>query len=340
MYSITLIPGDGIGPEIMEAAVQVLEATGVSFKWEKCLAGMAAVEAGLPPLPEATLASISKTRVAFKGPLTTPVGEGYRSVNVTLRRHFRLYANVRPAKSFEGPQTPFQNVDLVIIRENTEGLYSGIEHTIEVEGQVVAAESVAIITRAGSENIIRYAFEHARKNGRKRVTLVHKANILKLTTGMFLTIGRDLAREYPEVEFNECIIDACAMRLVMNPQQFDVIVTTNLFGDILSDLTAGLVGGLGITSGANIGRDGAVFEAVHGSAPDIAGKHIANPAALIMAGVQMLEYLGENEAAQRVERAVRAVIKEGVCVTPDLRADSKCSTMQMAQAIIDRLERG
>ncbi len=338
MYSVTLIPGDGIGPEIMDAAVKVLEATGVSFKWERCLAGMSAVEAGLPPLPEATIASISRTRVAYKGPLTTPVGGGYRSVNVTLRRHFRLYANVRPAKSFEGTRTPFHDVDLVIIRENTEGLYSGIEHTIDVEGQVVAAESVAIITRVGSENVIRYAFEYARKNGRRRVTLVHKANILKTTTGMFLAIGRELAREYPEIEFNDCIIDACAMRLVMNPQQFDVIVTTNLFGDILSDLTAGLVGGLGITSGANIGHEEAVFEAVHGSAPDIAGKHVANPAALIMAGVQMLEYLGEGDTARQVERAVRAVVKEGEFVTPDLRADSRCSTMQMAQAIIDHLE--
>ena len=337
MHTVTLIPGDGIGPSIIDAAVKVIEAAGVRIHWDVQLAGMAAVERFDTPLPEPTVASIQKHKVALKGPLTTPVGRGFRSVNVTLRQRFNLYANVRPAVSFEGTSTPFQNVNLVIIRENTEGLYSGIEHDIVVEGEVLAAESIALITRAGSEKIIRYAFEYARKNRRQKVTLVHKANILKSTTGMFLEIGKQIAKDYEDIHFEDKIIDACAMQMVLQPQQFDVIVTTNLFGDILSDLAAGLVGGLGLTAGANIGPEIAIFEAVHGSAPDIAGKNIANPTAVILAAVMMLEYLGESDAARTIERAVRDVIRECRCVTPDLKADSPYGTSEMAEEIIRKI---
>lgn len=340
MHQVTLIPGDGIGPAIIEAAVMVLEAAGVQFEWDRQLAGMAAVEQLGTPIPEQTLESLRQTRVALKGPLTTPMGGGYRSVNVALRQEFNLYANVRPAVSFAGTAALHPNVKLVIIRENTEGLYSGIEHFITADGINIAAESTALITRSGSEKILRYAFEYARTNQRKRVTLVHKANILKCTTGMFLEIGRAVARMYPELEFNDKIIDACAMQMVMNPGAFDVIVTTNLFGDILSDLAAGLVGGLGLTAGANIGREAAIFEAVHGSAPDIAGKNIANPTAVIMAGVMMLDYLGEYQAGRRVEQAVRAVIQEGKSVTPDLNRVAPVSTQAMAEAIVAALHAG
>lgn len=337
MYHVTLIPGDGIGPSIMDAAVEVVEATGVKFNWDTRLAGMAAVEKFDSPIPFETLDSIRKNRVAFKGPLTTPVGGGYRSVNVAMRQEFELYANVRPAVSFEGIETRYQNVNILMVRENTEGLYAGVEHSIKVDGKVIAAESTAIITRHESERCIRYAFEYARKNKRKRVTLVHKANILKATTGLFLEIGKEIAKEFPDVEFNDVIIDACAMKMVMDPTQFDVFVTTNLFGDILSDLAAGLVGGLGLTPGANIGKSAAIFEAVHGSAPDIAGKNIANPTAVIMAGVMMLEYLGEFDAARRVERAVKEVIKEGKIVTPDIRKDTTYGTKEFGKEVARRV---
>ncbi|MDZ7267959.1 MAG: isocitrate/isopropylmalate family dehydrogenase [candidate division KSB1 bacterium] len=337
MHKVTLIPGDGIGPAIIEAAVMVLEAAGVKIEWDRQLAGMAAVEQCGTPIPESTLASLRQTRVALKGPLTTPVGGGYRSVNVALRQEFKLYANVRPAVSFAGTRAIHPDVDLVIIRENTEGLYSGIEHFITADGVHIAAESTALITRSGSEKILRYAFEYARHHKRRRVTLVHKANILKCTTGMFLEIGRALAHMYPDLEFNDKIIDACAMQMVMTPAAFDVIVTTNLFGDILSDLAAGLVGGLGLTAGANIGRDAAIFEAVHGSAPDLAGKNLANPTAVIMAGVMMLDHLGEYQAARRIEQAVRRVIREGKAVTPDLNRQTPVSTAEMAAAIVAAL---
>jgi isocitrate dehydrogenase (NAD+) len=300
MLTITLIPGDGIGPAVIEAAVTVLQATGVQITWDRQLAGMSAMEAQGDPMPAETLASIRRNRIALKGPLTTPVGGGYRSVNVALRQEFDLYANVRPAVSFEGVPALHKNVNIVMVRENTEGLYSGVEHFIRADGQNIAAESVAVITRRGSEKIIRFAFEYARVHHRKRVTLVHKANILKFTTGMFLEIGRELAKAYPEIEFRDKIIDACAMQMVMEPSAYDVIVTTNLFGDILSDLAAGLVGGLGLAAGANLGKEAAIFEAVHGSAPDIAGKNLANPTAVIMAGVMMLEHLGEFEAARQI----------------------------------------
>lgn len=338
MYRITLIPGDGIGPSIVDAAVQVIEATGVKITWDRQLAGMAAVDHCGNPLPDETLDSIRTNRLCFKGPLTTPVGGGYRSVNVTLRQAFNLYANVRPAVSFEGTDTLFRNVNLMTVRENTEGLYAGIEHFIQVDGEKIAAESMAIVTRKGSERIIRYAFEYARKAQRRKVTLVHKANILKCTSGLFLEIGREIAKEYPDIEFDDRIVDACCMQLVMKPESFDVIVTTNLFGDILSDLAAGLIGGLGLTAGANIGTDAAIFEAVHGSAPDIADKGIANPTAMILAGAMMLEHLGETAAARKIEQAVRDVIREGQTVTPDLKPGSPHGTRDIAEAIIARVK--
>jgi isocitrate dehydrogenase (NAD+) len=337
MHQITLIPGDGIGPSIIEATVRVIAATGVEIAWDRQLAGMAAVEKHANSLPDATLESIRKNRLCLKGPLTTPVGGGYRSVNVTLRQAFNLYANVRPAVSFEGTDGVFKNVNLMTIRENTEGLYAGIEHFIKVDEEKIAAESIAVITRKGSERVIRYAFEYARKAQRKKVTLVHKANILKCTSGLFLEIGRDIAKEYPEIEFDDRIVDATCMQLVMKPESFDVIVTTNLFGDILSDLAAGLIGGLGLTAGANIGTDAALFEAVHGSAPDIADKGIANPTATILAGAMMLEYIGELAAARRIEQAVRDVIRAGEIVTPDLKKDSPYGTQDIADAIIQRI---
>ncbi len=338
MHQITLIPGDGIGPAIVEATVQVIAATGVPIAWDRQLAGMAAVKQSGNPLPEATLASIRKNRLCLKGPLTTPVGGGYRSVNVTLRQAFNLYANVRPAVSFEGTDTVFKHVDLVTVRENTEGLYAGHEHFIQVDGEKIAAESMATVTRKGSERVIRYAFDYARKARRKKVTLVHKANILKCTSGLFLEIGREIAQEYPEILFDDRIIDACCMQLVMQPESFDVIVTTNLFGDILSDLAAGLIGGLGLTAGANIGTDAAIFEAVHGSAPDIAELGIANPTAMILASVMLLEYLGETAAARAIEQAVRAVIREGHVVTPDLKKGSPYGTRDIAAAIVEQIE--
>lgn len=337
MHKVTLIPGDGIGPSITEAVVRVIEAAGVEIEWDRQSAGMAAVEKYGTPLPEQTLESLRRNKISLKAPLTTPVGGGYRSVNVTLRQEFNLYANVRPAISFEGTDTPYHDVNLVIIRENTEGLYSGIEHFIKADGQNIAAESIAVVTRRGCERIIDYAFRYAQKTQRKKVTAVHKANILKCTSGMFLEIGREVAKSYPGIEFEDKIIDACAMHMVMRPSSFEVIVTTNLFGDILSDLAAGLVGGLGLTAGANIGDQAAMFEAVHGSAPDIANKGIANPTALIMAGTMMLEHMGEFKAARRIEEAVREVIREGKYLTPDLRPSSPYGTADITAAIVDRI---
>lgn len=337
MHKITLIPGDGIGPSIVDAAIKVIEAAGVKIEWDRQLAGMAAVEKHGNPLPDATIESIRKNRICFKGPLTTPVGGGYRSVNVTLRQAFNLYANVRPAISFEGTDTPFKNVNLVTVRENTEGLYAGIEHFIKVDEEKIAAESIAVVTRKGSERVIEFAFEYARRAQRKKVTLVHKANILKCTSGLFLEIGREIAKKYPEIEFEDRIVDAASMQMVMKPGIFDVIVTTNLFGDILSDLASGLVGGLGLTAGANIGVDAALFEAVHGSAPDIADKGIANPIAMIIAASMMLEHIGEAKAARAVEQAVRDVIREGTHLTPDLKPGSTHGTADLAQAIVAKL---
>lgn len=332
MHNVTLIKGDGIGPSIIEVAVKIINASGVKINWEEADAGMAAVEKHGTPIPDATLASIEKNRIAFKGPLTTPVGKGFRSINVALRQEYDLYANVRPAKTWKGAQTRFDNVDIVVVRENTEGLYSGLEHYLTKEKDM--AESIALVTRKGCERIVEYAFQYAKANGRKKVTACHKANILKFSSGLFLDVAKEIAARYPEIEFNEVIVDAACMHLVMNPQKFDVIVTTNMFGDILSDLTAGLVGGLGLIPGANIGANAALFEAVHGSAPDIAGKNIANPTAVIMAGVMMLHHLGEHVAAEKIQTAVEKIVSDGEFVTPDLNPNSKTGTIEMGDAII------
>lgn len=335
MHNVTLIKGDGIGPSIMEVAVKVIDATGVKINWEEADAGMAAFDKYATPIPDETLASIEKNRIAFKGPLTTPIGGGFRSINVALRQEYDLYANIRPAKTWKGAQTKFENVDIVVVRENTEGLYLGLEHYLTRQKDV--AESLAVITRDGSERIMEYAFKYAKENGRKKVTACHKANILKYTSGLFLDTAREVAKRHPEIEFDDKIVDATCMHLIMDPSQFDVIVTTNMFGDILSDLTAGLVGGLGLIPGANIGTDAALFEAVHGSAPDIAGKNIANPTAVIMAGVMMLNYLGETTAADKMKAAVEKVIEQGKWVTPDLNPGSKVGTVEMGDAIIAAL---
>jgi isocitrate dehydrogenase (NAD+) len=332
---VTLISGDGIGPSISSATVRLLEAAGADVSWDAQYAGMAGVAHYGDPIPDQTLDSIKRTRVALKGPLETPVGEGFRSINVALRKTFELYANVRPAHTIaKGGR--YDNVDLVMIRENTEGLYIGNEHYIKIGSDPrAAAESIALITRAGSERIVRYAFDYAEKHGRKKVTLVHKANILKNSQGLFLDVGRMVAREYSSIEFQEVIVDAMAMNLVLHPERYDVIVTTNLFGDILSDLISGLVGGLGLAPGANIGLGGAIFEAVHGTAPDIAGKGIANPGALMLAACMMLEYLCDEPRAERIRKAIEDTIREGKIVTRDLGGTA--STDQFTDAIIARL---
>jgi isocitrate dehydrogenase (NAD+) len=332
MHKVTLIKGDGIGPSIMDEAVKVIDASGAKIEWEEAYAGMSAFEKFETPLPDDTMISFDKTRVAFKGPLTTVVGTGFRSINVALRQKYELYANVRPAKSWEGVKTRYDDVDIVIVRENTEGLYSGLEHYLTTKKDI--AESLAVVTRSGSQRVIEYAFKYARDNNRKKVTVCHKANILKYTQGIFLDVARETAARYPDIQFDEKIVDAACMHMVMNPQQFDVVVTTNMFGDILSDLTAGLVGGLGLIPGANIGDDAALFEAVHGSAPDIAGKNLANPAAVIIAGVMMLNHLGEFDAAKRIKTAIEKVVNEGKYVTPDLNPQSKVGTKEMGDAIV------
>ena len=335
MHTATLIPGDGIGPSIAESAVRIMQEAGAKIDWETVEAGLTAIDRYKDPLPKAVLDSIERTRVALKGPLTTPVGSGFRSVNVALRKEFDLYVNLRPARSFEGVSSRYCNIDLVIVRENTEEFYAGIEHYIDPSRS--AAETIGIVTRSGSSRILRYAFEYARKYHRMKVTTVHKANILKYTGGLFLEVAREMASEYPEIESNDKIVDNMAMQMVLNPHQFDVIVTTNLFGDILSDLASGLVGGLGLAPGANIGYNAAIFEAVHGSAPDIAGQNIANPCAIVLAGALMLRHLEEDPIADKIERAVASVIKEGRYVTRDLNSKSFVGTREMTQAIIDRL---
>ncbi|EIC31539.1 MULTISPECIES: isocitrate/isopropylmalate dehydrogenase family protein [Methylomicrobium] len=336
MHLVTLIKGDGIGPSIMDEAVKVIDASGAKIQWEEAHAGLGAHEKFGTPLPDATMASFDKTRVAFKGPLTTIVGTGFRSINVALRQKYELYANVRPAKSWAGVKTRYDDVDIVIVRENTEGLYAGLEHYLTPKKDI--AESLAVVTRAGSERIIDYAFKYARENNRQKVTVCHKANILKYTQGLFLDVARETAARYPDIQFDEKIIDAACMHMVMDPKKFDVVVCTNMFGDILSDLTAGLVGGLGLIPGANIGNDAALFEAVHGSAPDIAGKNIANPTAVIMAGAMLLNHLGEHKAANRLIKAVEKVVSEGKYVTPDLNPHSKAGTIEMGNAIVDAME--
>ncbi len=335
MHTVTLIPGDGIGPSIAEAAQRVIEASGVAIQWEIAHAGIAAIEKYKDPIPESTIQSIQKNKVALKGPLTTMSGKGFRSVNVALRKEFDLFINLRPAKSFEGVSSRYSNVDVVMFRENIEEFYSGIEHYIDA--QKSAAETIGIVTRFGSERIVHAAFDYARKYGRKKVTIVHKANIMKFSGGLFLEVAREVARKFPEIEAEDRIVDNMAMQLVLNPNQFDVIVTTNLFGDILSDLCSGLVGGLGLAPGANIGSHAAIFEAVHGSAPDIAGKNLANPCAIILAGSMMLDYLGEEAAALKIHNAVAKILKEGKFVTKDLNPRSTTGTIEMTDAIINTI---
>ncbi len=331
-HRVTLIPGDGIGPELAEATRRVLDASGVEFEWEVVEAGEAVMARYGTPLPDHVIESIRRNRVAIKGPITTPIGEGFRSVNVTLRQALGLYANLRPAKSIPGIESRYQNVDLVIVRENTEDLYAGIEHHVGPD----AAESIKIITRAASERIARFAFEYAVANRRHKVTAVHKANIMKLSDGLFLESCRTVAADYAgRIEFEDRIVDNMCMQLVQKPELYDVLVLPNLYGDIISDLAAGLVGGLGVAPGANIGTEAAVFEAVHGSAPKYAGQNKANPTALLLSGVLMLRHLAEIEAAERVEQAVIEVIAEGRAVTYDLGGSA--GTSEMADAIIARL---
>ena len=332
----TLIPGDGIGPEIVESVVKVLEASGASFAWEVHKAGMAGVDEFDDPLPQPTLDSIRRTRLALKGPLTTPVGGGYRSSNVRLRKAFNLYANIRPARTLI-PGGRYENIDVVLVRENTEGLYVGFEHYIPIgdDPHAVAIGS-GVNTRAGCRRIAEYAFEYAATNGRKKVTVVHKANILKALTGLFLETARQVSKRYEgRVQLDERIVDACAMQLVLDPWQFDVILATNLFGDILSDEMAGLVGGLGMAPAANIGVDAAIFEAVHGSAPDLAGQGVANPLALLLASAMMLDHVGRQDLARLMRNAIDRTLNEDKVRTRDLGGTA--STGQFAQAVIRRL---
>ena len=331
-HRVTLIPGDGIGPELAEATRRVLDASGIVFEWDQVEAGEACIAEYGTPLPEHVLDSIRRNGIALKGPITTPVGRGFRSVNVTLRQILGLYANLRPVRSIPGLQTRYDDVDLVIVRENTEDVYAGIEHMVGPD----AAESIKIITRAASERIARFAFEYAVANGRRKVTAVHKANIMKLSDGLFLESCRTIAADYDgRIEFEDRIVDNMCMQLVQKPDLYDVLVLPNLYGDIVSDLCAGMVGGLGVAPGANIGDNGAVFEPVHGSAPKYAGQNRANPTAMILSGALMLRYLGHLEAAERVEFAVRDVIAEGREVTQDL--GGTVGTREFADAVVRRL---
>lgn len=331
--TITVIPGDGIGPDIIDATIKILDKAGCDFEYEYADAGLTALENHGDLVPESTLALIEKNKITLKGPLTTPVGEGFTSINVTLRKHFQLYANVRPVLSFKGTKARYENIDIITIRENTEGMYSGLGQTVSADGN--QAEAMSLVTREGAERIVTFAYETAIKEGRKKVTAVHKANILKSTSGLFLKVAREVAARYPQIESTEMIVDNCCMQLVMNPEQFDVIVTTNLFGDILSDLCAGLVGGLGMAPGANIGNGCAIFEAVHGSAPDIAGKNLANPTSVILAAIQMLEYLGMADKADNIRRAITEVIESGDRTTRDLGGTH--GTSDFTQAVLERL---
>ncbi len=333
-HKITLIPGDGIGPEIVAATVRVIEATGVEIDWETQILGSQALEKFGNTLPESSIEAMRRNKVSLKGPIMTPVGKGFTSVNVGLRRALDLYANVRPVKALPNVPCRYPELDLVIVRENTEGLYSGIEHFV-IPGVV---ESLRVITEKASTRIAKYAFQFARDHGRKKVTAVHKANIMKLSDGLFLECFHKVAADYPEIEADDKIIDNCCMQLVMRPEQFDVLVMENLFGDILSDLCAGLIGGLGLAPGANIGELGAVFEAVHGSAPDIAGQGIANPTALMLSAIQMLRFIGEKDAAARFENAMFDVFREGKSITRDLGGNAR--TNEFARAIEDKIRAG
>ena len=358
-YEATFIPGDGIGPEVAEATRRVLEATGVGFRWEEVVIGARAQERFGTPLPQSALESIRRRRVALKGPVTTPVGSGFRSVNVALRKKLDLYACLRPCRTYPGVPSPYRDVDIVVVRENTEDLYCGIEFaggapdTAELLGLVArstgeevakeAAVSLKVISPQASERIVRFAFEYARRNGRRRVTAVHKANILKFSDGLFLDTARRVAGDYPDIEFADILLDAACMQLARRPQQFDVLVLPNFYGDLISDLCAGLVGGLGLAPGANIGDEIAVFEPTHGSAPKYAGQNKTNPMAMMLSGVMMLRHLGEEESAARLEGAIAGVIAEGRSVTYDLKPDpgdpTAATTSQVADAVIERLGR-
>jgi isocitrate dehydrogenase (NAD+) len=331
--TITVIPGDGIGPSIIDSALQILDKVGCNFNYEFAKAGLAALEETDELLPQETLDLIAKNKVTLKGPLTTPIGAGFTSINVSLRKQFGLYANLRPVLSFKGTKARYDNIDIITIRENTQGMYSGVGQVVSEDG--TSAEAMSVITREGAEKIVTFAYELARKEGRKKVTAVHKANILKSTSGLFLEVAREVGERYPEIESSEMIVDNTCMQLVMNPEQFDVIVTTNLFGDILSDLCAGLVGGLGMAPGANIGENAAIFEAVHGSAPDIAGKNLANPTSVILASIQMLEYLDMGDKAEKIREALKDVIASGDRTTRDLGGEH--GTTDFTQAMLDRL---
>jgi isocitrate dehydrogenase (NAD+) len=357
-YNITLIPGDGVGPEITEATKRVLEATGVKFNWEIGYAGAGVIEKYGTPLPDSVLESIKKNKVALKGPVTTPIGTGFRSVNVALRKALDLYACVRPCKTYPGVPSPFEGVDIVIVRENTEDLYAGVEFE---KGKPDAKElidfinrqkpdvlkadsgiSIKMITETNTRRIVKYAFEYARKNNRKKVTVTTKANIMKFSDGLFLAVAREVAKDYPDIEFNEALIDNLCMQLVRRPQEFDVIVAPNLYGDIISDLCAGLVGGLGLAPGANIGKEIALFEPTHGSAPKYTGLNKVNPMAMMLSGMLMLRHIGEVKAADRLEKAIAAVIKEGKSVTYDMKSrrddPSAIGTSQVADAVIKKLK--
>ncbi len=331
MHRLTLIPGDGIGPEITAAVTEIIKAAGVEIDWDVQTAGADIAEKEGVPLPERVIESIKKNKVALKAPVTTPIGKGFRSVNVALRKALDLYANVRPCKNIKGIKTPFDGVDLIVFRENTEDLYAGIERQIDAD----TAESIKIITRKASERIFEYAFQYALENGRKTLHAVTKANICKLTDGLFLQCGRNIAKKYPQIEFKEILVDNLCMQLVQHPQIFDVLVLPNLYGDIVSDLTAGLIGGLGVAQGANIGSECAVFEPVHGSAPDIKGQNKANPTALLLCAVNMLNYIGEKAAAERIEHALMKVLEEGKCVTADLGGTA--GTKEFTEEIIKNL---
>ena len=352
-HSVTLIPGDGVGPEVTEAVRRVLEATGVRFHWDVVMAGAEAIDKSGTPLPDEVLASIRANKVALKGPVTTPVGHGFRSINVALRQNLDLYACLRPCKSYVGAPTLYKDVDIVVVRENTEGLYAGIEFEkgrpetgdlikliSDAVGRQVSADtgfSVKAISEAGSRNIVRFAFEYAHIHSRRKVTAVHKANIMKFSDGLFLSVAREVARDYTDIEFDDVIVDALAMRLVRSPQAYDVLVLPNLYGDIVSDLCAGLIGGLGLAPGANIGDGAAVFEATHGSAPQYAGQNKVNPMAMMLSGVMMLRHLDEGAAAGRLERAIVEVLAEGKNLTYDLKTDSPVGTSQVADAVIEKL---
>jgi isocitrate dehydrogenase (NAD+) len=356
-YRVTFIPGDGIGPEVVEAARRVLEATGVKFQWDTVIIGSQAQDKFGTPLPDQALQSIRKNKVALKGPVTTPIGAGFRSVNVALRQILDLYACLRPYKVYPGMNTPFQDVDIVVVRENTEDLYAGIEFARDDSGtkklldlvrsatgkeiRKDSAVSLKVISQTASRRIVKFAFEYARQNGRKKVTAVHKANILKFSDGLFLDTAREVAKEYNDVEFSDMLVDATCMELVRKPQMFDVLVLPNLYGDIISDLCAGLVGGMGVAPGANIGDEVAIFEPTHGSAPKYARKNKVNPMAMMLSGVMMLRHLGEKDSADKLESAIAEVIAEGKNVTYDLKLDpaTAVSTSQVADAVIAKLKR-